>query len=602
MHGAQPSRTVRSASAKLAVWENGDSAKPTLILVHGFPDTHSVWDEVVVLLADRFHVVAFDVRGVGLSTAPERSGAYLLDNLALDLEAVMDAVSPDDPVHLAGHDWGAFQCWEAIDSERHEGRIASFTAIAGPRIQNAGDWALARVRPRPTGLFELLDQARRSLYFAAAQLPRLPELTIGAGMGRGYGQMLRRVDKVEPRPGHPAETIADDARAGLALYRENLRELGIGRGPGPTDVPVQLVVATRDPFISKPLFDDAAKWSTAIWRRDIRAGHWVQRSHPEALSGMLAELIEHTEGAEESGAMRRARWHEGRLPLEGKLAVVTGAGSGIGRATAMAFAAEGAEVVVADINADSARETVRAIVKGGWGYAVEVDVADGEAMELFAADVQRDHGTPDYVVNNAGIGLGGSFLATEITDWERVIDINLWGVIRGSQLFARQMVEAGVDGQIINVASAAAYTPSRLLPAYATTKSAVLMLSECMRAELADYGIGVTAICPGVVDTNITRTTRMVGVNADEQARRQKQAARAYGLRGYGPEGVAEAIVKAARTNPAMVAVTPEAKVMLAASRYTPGLVRLFARLDPERFEGASPSDLRDRVAALVGR
>ncbi len=308
MHGVEPSRTVRSAGAKLAVWENGDPADPTLILVHGFPDAHSVWDEVVELLADRFHVVAYDVRGFGLSTAPARSGAYLLDNLALDLEAVMDAVSPDDPVHLAGHDWGAFQCWEAVDAERHEGRIASFTAVAGPRIQNAGSWALARLRLRPAGLFELLDQARRSLYIAAAQLPRLPELTIDAAIGRGYVATLRRVDKVEPRPGHPADSVADDAKAGLALYRENLRPLGGRHGPGPTDVAVQLVVATRDPFISTALFDDASSWATTIWRRDIRAGHWVQRSHPEAVAGMLAGRIEHAEGAEEPAAMRRARW------------------------------------------------------------------------------------------------------------------------------------------------------------------------------------------------------------------------------------------------------------------------------------------------------
>jgi NAD(P)-dependent dehydrogenase (short-subunit alcohol dehydrogenase family) len=143
------------------------------------------------------------------------------------------------------------------------------------------------------------------------------------------------------------------------------------------------------------------------------------------------------------------------------------------------------------------------------------------------------------------------------------------------------MVDAGVQGHIVNLSSAAGYTPSRMLPAYSTTKAAVLMLSECMRAELADSGIGVTAICPGIVNTNITRTTHMVGVDADQERRMQERGARAYAARGYPPEKVAEAILGAVRRNPAVLPVTPEARLMRTMSQLTPGLVRAFARLDP---------------------
>src|SRR5206468_10843353 len=141
---------------------------------------------------------------------------------------------------------------------------------------------------------------------------------------------------------------------------------------------------------------------------------------------------------------------------------------GIGRATALAFAKRGAEVIVADINEPSALRTAElAGLIGGTGHAFEVDVSDASAMERFAKAVEHEHGVPDVVVNNAGIGVAGPFLATTVDDWQRVIDVNLWGVIHGARLFGRMMADRGEGGQIVNVASAAAYTPSRPLPAYA---------------------------------------------------------------------------------------------------------------------------------------
>jgi NAD(P)-dependent dehydrogenase (short-subunit alcohol dehydrogenase family)/pimeloyl-ACP methyl ester carboxylesterase len=573
-------RVVTRSGAELFVSERGDPVHPTVVLVHGFPDTHAMWDELVEELCPQFHTVAYDVRGMGRSIAPNTPDAFVLPELVLDIRAVIDAVSPDYPVHLIGHDWGAFQCWELVAGSRAVERVASFTAVAGPRVDAARNWALRRIKPSPAALGELLDQGRRSWYIAAFQLPGLAERVLGAGMRRAWPRALRQLEGVEPRPGHPAATLTHDARAGVALYRANFRRLAKVRRPMPVQVPVQLIVPTRDRHISTAMYGDAWEWAARIWRRDMRGGHWVPRSHPRAVARAIAEFVGHVDGGAEPAALRRARYGGPRRGLEGQLAVVTGAGSGIGRATALALADAGAEVIAADINLDAAQATADSSERM---HAARVDVADGTAMEEFAATVEREHGVPSVVVNNAGIGIGGPFLDTTLADWERIIGVNLWGVIHGCRLFACQMVEAGVEGQIVNTASMAAYSPSRLLPAYSTTKAAVLMLSECLRAELAGDGIGVTAICPGVIDTNITRTTHIVGVSADEERRRQRQAASAYERRGYTPDRVAAAILRAVRRNPAVLPVAPEAHVARALSRLSPALLRGLGRLDMDQ-------------------
>jgi NAD(P)-dependent dehydrogenase (short-subunit alcohol dehydrogenase family) len=202
-------------------------------------------------------------------------------------------------------------------------------------------------------------------------------------------------------------------------------------------------------------------------------------------------------------------------------------------------------------------------------------------MEKLAARTADQHGVPDVVVNNAGIGLAGSFLDTTPEDWKQVLDVNLWGVIHGCRLFGRQMVERGQGGHIVNTASAAAFQPSRALPAYSTSKAAVLMLSECLRAELAPHGIGVSAICPGLVNTPITGSARHAGVDEDEQERRRTSAARLYRLRNYPPEKVARAVLRAVQRDTAVVPVTPEARGARLLSRLSPGALRALARVNP---------------------
>jgi NAD(P)-dependent dehydrogenase (short-subunit alcohol dehydrogenase family) len=209
-----------------------------------------------------------------------------------------------------------------------------------------------------------------------------------------------------------------------------------------------------------------------------------------------------------------------------------------------------------------------------------LDVTSAEEWESFAQWLAETHGAADVVVNNAGIGMGGPFLGTSVEDWRKVTDVNLWGVIHGCRLLAAQMVERGQGGQVVNVASAAGFAPSRIYPAYATTKAAVLMLSECLRPELAREGIGVTAICPGFVDTDISSTTVHVGVDAAEQDRLREHAVASYARRGYTPERLARHAVRAAARNTPVAAISAESKLFKLANRQLPPLGRLLARLD----------------------
>ena len=569
-------RVVASDGVSLAVYEHGDPTRPTILAVHGYPDDHRVWDGVAANLVSRYHVVSYDVRGAGASGAPDRQHGYRLDQLADDLARVADTASPGQPVHLLGHDWGSVQCWHALTDQRLLGRVASFTSISGPSLDHAGAWMRVRLRrPTPRRLRELVTQLAASSYIALFQLPALPELLWRIGVLPRVMRILSSGDNgfAPPR--------TKDAVRGLELYRANMfARLGHPR-PEAVGVPVQVLAPSRDRFVTPALQTaDLAAWVTQPWVRTIPGGHWLPRARPDVVARCVSELVEHLDGAPAAPALRRAAQSaRPKAEYADALIVVTGAGSGIGRATAMAFAERGAHVVVADRDEPAAKDTVTRIQNGGGSASsVAVDVADAEAMTHFAERLLAEHGVPQVVVNNAGIGMSGPFTETTLRDWRQVIDVNLWGVIHGCRLFAAPMIAHGEGGQIINLASAAAYLPSRMLPAYATTKSAVLMLSQCLRAELAEHGIGVVAICPGLVHTNITMTARFVGTDDSEQRRRQQTSHVMYSRRDYSPERAAREILRAARRNTAVAPVTPEARIALTASRLTPALLRAAAR------------------------
>ncbi|CAM5632249.1 SDR family oxidoreductase [Streptomyces purpurascens] len=574
-------RWVRTGEVELCVAEMGDPRRPTVVLVHGYPDSKEVWSEVAARLAGQFHVVAYDVRGHGRSTAPRPlRGGFTLEKLTDDFLAVADAVSPDRPVHLVGHDWGSVQAWEFTTVRRTEGRVASFTSMSGPSLDHFGHWINRRVkRPTPRRAGQLLGQGAKSWYVYLLHTPVLPELVWRGPLGKRWPKVLERVEKV-PRGDYPTSSLPSDAAHGAWLYRDNVRpRLRRPRPDAHAHAPVQLITPLEDRFLSERLHDELEQWVPRLTRRTLPAGHWIPRTRPDQLASWIGAFVT---SVEDGGSPAAASGKHAER-FSGQLVLVTGAGSGIGRATALAFAEAGARVVAVDRDAEAAARTAESsrLMGAAAAWAETADVSDEQAMEKLAEKVTLEYGVVDVLVNNAGIGLSGSFFDTTPEDWKKVLDVNLWGVIHGCRLFGRRMAERGQGGHIVNVASAAAYQPSRALPAYSTSKAAVLMLSECLRAELAGQGIGVTAVCPGIVNTAITSTAHFAGVDAQEETRLQQRAARLYGLRNYPPEKVAAAILRAVVRDEAVVPVTPEARGARVLSRWAPGVLRGIARVKP---------------------
>lgn len=580
-------RWVRTGGIELCVAELGDEKQPTVVLVHGYPDSKEVWSDVAVRLAERWHVVLYDVRGHGRSTAPKPlRGGFTLEKLTDDFLAVADAVSPDRPVHVVGHDWGSVQSWEFATVTRTEGRIASFTSMSGPSLDHFGHWIKQRMtRPTPRRVGQLLGQGAKSWYVYMLHTPVLPELAWRGPLGKRWPRILERMEKV-PAGDYPTASLPNDAAHGAWLYRDNVRaRLRRPRADAYAHVPVQLITPTGDIFLSEKLYDQLEYWVPQLVRRSLPAKHWVPRTRPDQLASWVSEFVAANETARREGMPVQDTVAKGAYAdrFGGQLVLITGAAGGIGRATAFAFAEAGARVVAVDRDAEGAARTAEMArligAPAAWGEAV--DVSDEQAMEKLAEKVAAEYGIVDVLVNNAGIGLSGSFLETTSEDWKNVLDVNLWGVIHGCRVFGKQMADRGQGGHIVNTASAAAYQPSRALPAYSTSKAAVLMLSECLRAELAERSIGVSAICPGIVNTNITATTHFAGADAAEEKRLRQRTSRLYGLRNYPPEKVADAILKAVVRNQAVVPVTPEARGARLLSRISPGVLRGIARMKP---------------------
>lgn len=220
-------------------------------------------------------------------------------------------------------------------------------------------------------------------------------------------------------------------------------------------------------------------------------------------------------------------------------AVVTGAGSGLGRALCEALGRRGARVLVSDLDPTTAEETAhRVTAAGGEARVRPCDVTKPEQVESLAREAEAAFGGVDLVVNNAGIAAGGAVGELPLEEWKRVLDVNLWGVIHGCHVFAPRLRRQGT-GHVLNIASAAGLVSAPTLGAYNASKAAVVALSQTLYAELHPLGIGVTVACPTFFRTNIAASAHY----ADPKLR--PLASRLVDAASIGPEWVADKCLQA---------------------------------------------------------
>lgn len=247
--------------------------------------------------------------------------------------------------------------------------------------------------------------------------------------------------------------------------------------------------------------------------------------------------------------------------LKQQKCLITGAASGIGRATAEAAAAEGAELFLTDINGPLLETVVAGIrAQGGVVHLARAfDIADYDAVQAFARDIHAEHGSLDIVMNIAGVSVWGTISTLEHRHWKKMVDINLMGPIHVLECFVPAMVKAGRGGHIVNVSSAAGLFALPWHAAYSASKFGLRGISEVLRQDLRHHGIGVSLVCPGAVNTGLVQTVEVVGVDMNRpEARALKQRFQKHAVT---PEKAASAILKGIKSGRYMVFTSPDIRV-----------------------------------------
>ena len=290
--GLMPER-IRRGDHTIALQRWGDPRRPVVVLVHGYPDDRSIWAPMARLLADEFHVVAYDVRGAGGSGKPWAKRQYALAELSADFRAVIEHVSPGRAVHVVAHDWGSVQSWESVTDPGLKGRIASYTSCSGPCLDHMGHWIRHRLQhPSWAHSLALTRQLLKSWYVYLFHLPAVPEFTWRHLLAPQWPTLMRWLEgvRIQPRP-----TQGEDGAHGVNLYRANVFPRLKHPRERVAHAPVQVIVPLRDHFISPALSLDLARWAPGYVRKEIDAGHWVTVQEPGRFAQLVLAFIDRVE-------------------------------------------------------------------------------------------------------------------------------------------------------------------------------------------------------------------------------------------------------------------------------------------------------------------
>lgn len=281
---------VTSGDLIIHVIVEGRPHATPLILVHGYPDNHRIWDEVAKQLSSEYLVIRYDVRGAGKSDKPKRTRDYRLPLLARDLEAVVDTIIPNRCFHLVAHDWGSIQSWESVTGVPLRAQIRSYTSISGPCLDHVGFWIRNQLAsPGLEGFGKVLRQLASSWYVFLFQIPILPETIWRVGLDHYWPEYLRTQEEVANARFSKFQKA--DGLNGVKLYRANFLSRLLRPRVRFAACPVQIIVPTRDAFVGPQLNEYLERWTGKLKVCPIDAPHWAPLTQPKEIACAVKEFV-----------------------------------------------------------------------------------------------------------------------------------------------------------------------------------------------------------------------------------------------------------------------------------------------------------------------
>lgn len=259
---------------------------PPLVLVHGYPDSHTVWDSIAEQLSDAFYVIAYDVRGAGKSSVPKQLHDYKIALLAQDLVAVVNKLIPARPFHLAAHDWGSIQSWESVTTSALQGRILSYTSLSGPSLDHAALTLRKQFNAQST--LATLRQLGKSWYIAGFHLPVLAPLSWKLFLGKYWHSVVDHLENSSGLPQNPTQT--SDGVQGIQLYRANFTEKMLHPQTRIAHCPVQVIILEKDAFVSEGYMQDLGLWVKDLTFERLDANHWAILSRPDEVAALIRQF------------------------------------------------------------------------------------------------------------------------------------------------------------------------------------------------------------------------------------------------------------------------------------------------------------------------
>lgn len=287
-------RTLKRTETELHVVEAGDPDNPAILFLHGFPDCHDLWLPHMRALSNDFHVISFDMRGAGKSTAPAKAHSYRIPRLLDDIDQVITLTrGPTGRVHLVGHDWGSMIGWDFVSDPAYSRRVRSWISLSGPQLGVAKQWALENLNLNAAQRNAALSQVLHSWYMLALNIPGAGRAVFSTASTPIWklAHQLGGIPRGHPHLKRSAREIASLTRNTFRLYEQNVLT---PPEPPLTDgirVPTQLIILEDDIFLRPEVCEAMTPCCRNLLRVRVAANHWAPVSHPELITSRIDSFV-----------------------------------------------------------------------------------------------------------------------------------------------------------------------------------------------------------------------------------------------------------------------------------------------------------------------